>query len=127
MDLEKTIQNLRKNEFEVSYFETAAEAAAWARCRRVLVTLGTAFVWRALERPGQKDNTIVARIERYLAAGVQMSEGPRSSQTMASSHFERFFGPGSKLLVPNENFAPIFFASFAASAASSSGRANRSA
>ena len=31
----------------------AADAAAWAGCRRVLVTLGTAFVWRALARPGQ--------------------------------------------------------------------------
>ena len=31
----------------------AANAAAWAGCRRVLVTLGTAWVWRALERPGQ--------------------------------------------------------------------------
>lgn len=31
----------------------AADAAAWAGCRRVLVTLGTACVWRALERPGQ--------------------------------------------------------------------------
>lgn len=31
----------------------AADAAAWAGCRRVLVTLGTAWVWRALERPGQ--------------------------------------------------------------------------
>lgn len=31
----------------------AADAAAWAGCRRVLVTLGTARVWRALERPGQ--------------------------------------------------------------------------
>ena len=29
MDLEKTINNLRKNEFEVSYFETGAEAAAY--------------------------------------------------------------------------------------------------
>ncbi|MBQ3660591.1 MAG: lactate utilization protein [Firmicutes bacterium] len=33
MDLEKTIQNLRKNEFEVSYFETAAEAAAYLDSR----------------------------------------------------------------------------------------------
>ena len=31
----------------------AADAAAWAGCSRVLVTLGTARVWRALERPGQ--------------------------------------------------------------------------
>ena len=31
----------------------AADAAAWAGCRRVIVTLGTAWVWRALERPGQ--------------------------------------------------------------------------
>lgn len=31
----------------------AADAAAWAGCRRVFVTLGTACVWRALERPGQ--------------------------------------------------------------------------
>ena len=31
----------------------AADAAAWAGCRRVLVTLGTARVWRALERPGE--------------------------------------------------------------------------
>ena len=31
----------------------AADAAAWAGCRRVLVTLGTAWVWRALERPGR--------------------------------------------------------------------------
>lgn len=33
MDLEKTIHNLRKNEFEVSYFETAAEAAAYLDSR----------------------------------------------------------------------------------------------
>ena len=31
----------------------AADAAAWAGCRRVIVTLGTAWVWRALEQPGQ--------------------------------------------------------------------------
>lgn len=31
----------------------AADAAAWTGCRRVLVTLGTAWVWRAQERPGQ--------------------------------------------------------------------------
>ena len=31
----------------------AADAAAWAGCRRVIVTLGTAWVWRALERPGR--------------------------------------------------------------------------
>ena len=31
----------------------AADAAAWAGCSRVLVTLGTARVWRALERPGE--------------------------------------------------------------------------
>ena len=31
----------------------AADAAAWRDCRRVIVTLGTARVWRALERPGQ--------------------------------------------------------------------------
>jgi len=31
----------------------AADSAAWAKCDRVLVTLGTAWVWRALEQPGQ--------------------------------------------------------------------------
>lgn len=31
----------------------AADAAAWPGCRRVIVTLGTAWVWRALERPGR--------------------------------------------------------------------------
>lgn len=31
----------------------AADAAAWAGCRRVIVTLGTAWVWRALEQPGR--------------------------------------------------------------------------
>jgi len=31
----------------------AADCAAWAKTDRVLVTLGTAWVWRALERPGQ--------------------------------------------------------------------------
>ena len=31
----------------------AADAAAWRRCGKVIVTLGTARVWRALERPGQ--------------------------------------------------------------------------
>ena len=33
MDLEKTIANLKKNEFEVSYFETGAEAAAYLDSR----------------------------------------------------------------------------------------------
>ena len=40
-----------------------------------------------------------------------MSDPLRSSQVMASSHRERSFGVGSKLFVPNENFAPISFAS----------------
>ncbi|MBQ9659866.1 MAG: GSCFA domain-containing protein [Bacteroidales bacterium] len=31
----------------------ADAAAAWQRCSRVIVTLGTAWVWRALERPGR--------------------------------------------------------------------------
>ena len=31
----------------------AADAAAWRRCGKVIITLGTARVWRALERPGQ--------------------------------------------------------------------------
>ena len=31
----------------------AADAAAWRRCGKVIVTLGTARVWRALEPPGQ--------------------------------------------------------------------------
>jgi len=30
-----------------------ADAAAWARCRKVIVTLGTAWVWRALTLPSQ--------------------------------------------------------------------------
>ena len=30
----------------------AEAAAAWKRCGTVILTLGTAFVWRALERPG---------------------------------------------------------------------------
>ena len=33
MDLEKTIANMKKNEFEVSYFETGAEAAAYLDSR----------------------------------------------------------------------------------------------
>ena len=31
----------------------AEDAAAWRECRQVILTLGTARVWRALERPGQ--------------------------------------------------------------------------
>ena len=31
----------------------AADAAAWKRCDKVIITLGTARVWRALGRPGQ--------------------------------------------------------------------------
>ena len=34
--------------------ERLAEASArWCACKRVILTLGTAWVWRALERPGQ--------------------------------------------------------------------------
>jgi len=29
------------------------DAARWRACKRVILTLGTAWVWRALERPGQ--------------------------------------------------------------------------
>lgn len=31
----------------------AADAAAWSACNKVIVTLGSAWVWRALELPGQ--------------------------------------------------------------------------
>lgn len=31
----------------------AEDAGRWHTCKRVIVTLGTAWVWRALERPGQ--------------------------------------------------------------------------
>jgi len=31
----------------------AEDTARWRRCRVVILTLGTAWVWRALERPGQ--------------------------------------------------------------------------
>ena len=31
----------------------AADAAAWSVCNKVIVTLGSAWVWRALELPGQ--------------------------------------------------------------------------
>lgn len=31
----------------------AEDAAAWRECRQVILTLGTARVWRALERPGR--------------------------------------------------------------------------
>ena len=40
-----------------------------------------------------------------------MSDPFKSSHVMASSQRERSFGVGSKLFVPNENFAPISFAS----------------
>ena len=61
MDLEKTIQNLRKNEFEVSYFETAAEAAAYLDSRidgktvgfgdsETLRTMGVPVCWKSTTR-----------------------------------------------------------------------------
>lgn len=41
-------------EFLAHANERLAEASArWCACKRVILTLGTAWVWRALERPGQ--------------------------------------------------------------------------
>ncbi|MBQ4410808.1 MAG: LUD domain-containing protein, partial [Firmicutes bacterium] len=62
MDLEKTIQNLRKNEFEVSYFETAAEAAAYldSRIDGKTVGFGDSETLRTMGVPEllEKHNTV---------------------------------------------------------------------
>ena len=41
------------------------DAARWKRCTRVILTLGTAWVWRSLERPGQ---SVVANCLKRPAA-----------------------------------------------------------
>ena len=62
MDLEKTIQNLKKNEFEVSYFETAAEAAAYldSRIDGKTVGFGDSETLRTMGVPEllEKHNTV---------------------------------------------------------------------
>ena len=62
MDLEKTIQNLRKNEFEVSYFETATEAAAYldSRIDGKTVGFGDSETLRTMGVPEllEKHNTV---------------------------------------------------------------------
>lgn len=71
----------------------AAAAAAWRECRRVIVTLGTAWVWRALERPGRPvvANCLKRPAREFAHERLSVGDCAAYLQCLAAAHPEKRF------------------------------------